>query len=546
MRILAYNHAHDGAAVLVEDGRLVYSLESEKDDGKRHDRLTPSLFLRSLQCSAAPDVVAVSGWSSQRAWTGEIYDEVATHHKRFLDQVEGGYMDEGPRGKVASRTVFAGREIERFSSSHVRSHILCSYGLSSFPQGEPCYALVWEGVIGAMYYVDEQVRISKLGDVLLAPGCRYQLLYVLADPTFPVADRDWVRMEDAGKLMALAAYGRRAPRTTEQQAVIERIMSMDILGTLSSGPTPKQQLSGSGFCNIGFESQEFRDLAYHLTAALFDKFHAFAKKHVQRGLPLIIAGGCGLNCDWNSQWRDCGLFRDVFVPPCPNDSGVAIGAAIDALHHYTGRAKLEWNVYAGEHFVEDSSGAWGFGSKPVDLSEVCHCLTNGEVIGWAQGRYEIGPRALGNRSLLAAPFTEEMRDRLNRIKQREPFRPIAPICLEEDFALHFDDPRPSPHMLYFQRVKSQNLRAVTHADGSARAQSVNDADNPAMCALLREFKRVTGVGVLCNTSLNFKGRGFVNHLSQLFALAAERQIDGIVAGSKFWRRTGTDRGRRAG
>lgn len=148
----------------------------------------------------------------------------------------------------------------------------------------------------------------------------------------------------------------------------------------------------------------------------------------------------------------------------------------------------------------------------------------------------MGPRALGNRSLLAAPFNSHTRDRLNQIKQRETFRSIAPICLEDDFERHFGHGAPSPHMLYFQHVRTPELQAIIHVDGSARAQSVNDRENPAICSLLREFKTQTGFAVLCNTSLNFKGLGFINRLSHLFSFARDRGVDCLVVGSRFWSR----------
>jgi predicted NodU family carbamoyl transferase len=524
MRILAYNPGHDGAAALLEDCRLVYSLESEKDNGPRYDRISLKLFLRSLATGKPPDVVAVSGYfdmTDAEVETGDVI-EVA-------DPIEAGYWAEGPSGKTDRESLFAGQNVHHFSSSHVRSHIMCAYGLSPFPQGQPCYVLIWEGLIGAMYYVDKHVSIQKVGDVLPYPGHRYGFLYPLASPT-PT------RTDPAGKVMALAAYGRQGAPTAEQESMISAIMAADLASLVAPYMSSSSTFDSTRFYNIGVESQEFKDLAWQVSSALFERFFKFAKEHVTPGLPLLIAGGCGLNCEWNSQWRQSGLFSDVFVPPCPNDSGVALGAAIDAQHHFTGEAKVEWTVHAGDPFIEDAQVSPYFDSNPLDLSEICRRLLSGDVIGWVQGRYELGPRALGNRSLLAEPFSVKARDKLNSIKQREGYRPIAPICLEEEFGRHFEHQGPSPHMLYFQRVRSKELSAITHVDGSARAQSVNDAQNPAICALLRKFRDQSGVGVLCNTSLNFSGRGFVNHLSQLFKLGRARGIDGLAVGNRFWTR----------
>jgi hydroxymethyl cephem carbamoyltransferase len=206
------------------------------------------------------------------------------------------------------------------------------------------------------------------------------------------------------------------------------------------------------------------------------------------------------------------------------------------MHFHTGRAKLEWTVYSGEEFVDDLGAGIGIPSSALDLEEVCAHLRNGAVIAWVQGRYEMGPRALGNRSLLAAPFEAGMCDKLNQIKQREEFRPIAPICLREDFHSHFDSTaEESPHMLYFQKVKSKALGAITHVDGSARAQTVTAQQNPRMHALLQTFKNLTGYGVLCNTSLNFKGAGFINRMSDLVEYSRERGLDGFVVGERFFK-----------
>lgn len=523
MKILAYNCGHDGSVVLIEDGRLQFCLESEKDDGLRHLwAIPPELFLRSLQLPEPPDIVAISGFRSRSMLGAHI-----AHPSR--DNVEAGYFEEGPKGKIARETIFVGRNIRRFSSSHVRSHIMCSYGMSPFPQGQPCYALIWEGRLGAMYYIDENVSIQKIGDVVEHPGVRYIFPYWLANPS-GYGDED-----PAGRVMALAAYGRPEARTAEQQELIDYIFSFD-----PWADRDKSKFNKSPYFDLGVESQDCKDLSRHLSIEMFDRFYKFAKKHVRPGLPLLIGGGCGLNCDWNSQWRECGLFSDVFVPPCPNDSGVSIGAAVDALHHYTKNAKISWNVYCGDPFIEDEIESPGFEVHPLNLPDICRRLKRGEVIAWVQGRYEIGPRALGNRSLLAAPFSSQSRDKLNRIKQREAYRPIAPICLEEDFGRHFEHHGPSPHMLYFQRVRSSELAAITHVDGSARGQSVSDVENPQICALLREFREQTGFGVLCNTSLNFKGCGFINRMSHLFLYARQRELDGFVVGDHFFERIHAD------
>ena len=517
MKIFAYKPGHDGHVAMIEDGRLAFSLENEKDSGPRYSRITPELLLHGLSVAeAVPDVLAVSGWM-RSFWP-------------MRTPIGSGYFGHDERCIIDRPQRLAGRDIRYFSSSHERSHVIGSYAMSPFPQGQPCYALVWEGVIGSFYRIDEAVQVTKLGTPMNAPGEKYGFLYGLADPGWPLGARQ-VRREDAGKLMAIAGYGSAGPPTAEMRDLIDRLIAWDG----EAAPLSKADFADTRFCDIGLESQEFRDLARRFQAAMFERFHEFARANMRERLPLLISGGCGLNCDWNSAWQRSGLFEDTFVQPCTNDSGSAIGTAADAQYRLTGNAKISWTPYAGEEFVLDDVDLTGFEASRRDDREIADRLANGEVLAWVQDRYELGPRALGNRSLLAAPFTKEMHARLNAIKKREGFRPIAPILLEEELDRLFEHHGPSPYMLYFQRVKTDALPAVTHVDGSARVQTVTRDQNPRMHALLRAFMARTGYGVLCNTSLNFSGKGFINRMSDLVRYVRETGFDGFVVGDVFHR-----------
>lgn len=164
----------------------------------------------------------------------------------------------------------------------------------------------------------------------------------------------------------------------------------------------------------------------------------------------------------------------------------------------------------------------------ADPGMVADMLAEDLVLAWVSGRYEIGPRALGNRSILAAPFLESTRTRLNEIKQREQFRPIAPVCLEEDASRWFGCDRASAYMLYTHGVRTDALAAVTHVNKTARIQTVSPATNRALYNLLVAFKARTGYGVLCNTSLNFHGRGFINRIDDLSSYVLNHDMDGFV------------------
>ncbi|MGN9908682.1 carbamoyltransferase C-terminal domain-containing protein [Phytohabitans sp. LJ34] len=516
MLILSFKEGHDGTIAAIDNGALLFSLEAEKDSRLRYSSLTAEVFaLAASKLPREPDVIALGGWIKG--------------YQAMDPSSRTGYYGVGPASVSDEAGRFFGKPVRVFSSTHERSHIMAAYGMSSVEAGQPCYCLVWEGNIGSFYRIDEEGRVSHLREVLTYPGNKYGFLFALADPKFP-ASQEFMRLEDAGKQMALAGFADDRQNDPGEQAVVDFILAQTevITGRL------KAALRESPLHDVGLHSPVYRNAAAGLSDAIFERFYDYARENLTEGLPLLVSGGCALNCEWNRRWRESGLFADVFVPPCPNDSGSALGTAIDAQHFYAGSASITWSVYGGSEFVDDIPfDSSRYLTKPFDPAEVARFLLDGGIIGWARGRWEIGPRALGNRSILAAPFSNETTRRLNAIKQREDYRPIAPIVLEEDAGMWFSGASPDPYMLYFSTVKSDALPAVTHVDGTARVQTVTFEDNPAICSLLVAFRELTGYSVLCNTSLNFSGKGFINRTSDLIAYGEARGLDGYVVGDSF-------------
>ena len=512
VKILSYNPGHDGAIAFLRDSHLVFSVEAEKNSNFRYSPISPhDLFVALGELDELPDVLSIGGW-----WPND--------GRLAEPRITAGYRGISKNDVFVCQRHFLGKRIEYFSSSHERSHLLCAFGMSELPAGTPCYALVWEGSIGAFYEIDDRMNITLLADVMNEPGHRYALLYGLADPTFN-KNGAFSRHSDAGKLMALASYSTRKTPSVEEQNIIDFLMQQ----RTHLEPRACNDLMRSRYYNVGVEDPEFRNLAGIFSDKIFDTFYQFAKANMKKGLPLIIAGGCGLNCDWNTKWKEAGLFLDVFVPPVANDSGSAIGTAIDAQFYFTGSPKIAWNVYSGVSF--NTSGS--FEMAQYDLYEtnyelIADMLANDLIVGWVSGKYEIGPRALGNRSILAAPFQESTRVRLNEIKQREEFRPIAPVCMEEEAEQWFGCNQASPFMLFTHRVRTNALAAVTHVNGTARVQTVSPRTNQNLYDLLTAFRARTGYGVLCNTSLNFNERGFINNIDDLSAYAVKHNLDGFV------------------
>jgi hydroxymethyl cephem carbamoyltransferase len=350
-------------------------------------------------------------------------------------------------------------------------------------------------------------------------------MFMLADPSY-VDGATPYRFDDAGKMMALAAYGQEGTPAADEKRLIDWVLGHpDIVGG-----SAKAALSDSPYFNIGVRSEEFYALARAHSNAILDRFMTWARKNLQRDIPLVIGGGCGLNCDWNSAWAKSGLFSDVFVPPCTNDSGSAIGTAIQAQQNLAGSASVQWNVYCGSRERDRYAdlNASGVTFEAANVDRIVDDLCRGQVVAVMRGRCEIGPRALGARSLLADPRDAAMLNRLNRIKQREAYRPIAPICIVEAADTFFDMPVKNKYMLYLAKVRDPRIPAVTHVDNSARVQVVSEADNSFVWKLVSQFGIRTGVPVLGNTSLNLKGRGFIDEVADLIRFCRDHGVQRAV------------------
>jgi hydroxymethyl cephem carbamoyltransferase len=518
MLILALNPGHDGAIAAIQDGKLEFCIEAEKDSFERHAHVNPSTLLQATErLDAVPDVIALSGWVKD-GWLANVF-------------IGAGYI--GSHAIEERPVNFLGKKARLFTSSHERSHILMAIGMAPRDDAPLRAVLVYEGDIGSFYLIDADMKIVKEVPVMYQPGGRYAFLFALADQLIPDSG-GYPRLDDAGKLMALAAYGNVDIADDNIVETVERIISVD-----SVWPAPKDRFLDSSVYNAGVTADTTKIAAALLTKRMFEVFADAARQHLPRGIPLYISGGCGLNCDWNAMWRDLGHFSSVFVPPCTNDSGAAIGTGIDALVSQTGDPFIDWDVYCGLEFEWDRDpDAEIWEARKLDNRALARAIANEHrVIGWVQGRWELGPRALGARSILADPFNPGIKERLNIIKNREDYRPIAPVCRLEDVGKVFqDEQHPDPYMLYFRLAKNWDLGAVTHVDRSARVQTVTKKTMPSLYDLLTASAKETGVGALCNTSLNFKGAGFINRMSDLALYGERHGLDDLVVGDKWFSR----------
>jgi carbamoyltransferase len=259
---------------------------------------------------------------------------------------------------------------------------------------------------------------------------------------------------------------------------------------------------------------------------------------------LVIAGGCGLNCAANGRLLREGPFERIYIPPAPHDAGCTVGAALLLYHEVLGHPRQfeMTHAYYGPEYGEADIGRalleQGIVAQPVAdeetlLSKTVEVLGGGGVVGWFQGAMEFGPRALGARSFLADPRHDTIRDTINaKIKQRELFRPFAPSIKEESAGDYFKTAQSSPFMNLTVPVRPEKrslIPAVTHIDGSARVQTVRQADNPRYWRLLDRFERCSGLPILLNTSFNIQ-EPIVCTPEQALATFLKSGVDALVIG----------------
>jgi carbamoyltransferase len=269
---------------------------------------------------------------------------------------------------------------------------------------------------------------------------------------------------------------------------------------------------------------------------------------------LCLGGGVALNGVANYRILKEGPFENLYISPSPGDGGSAIGCAQYLYYcHKKNKRKIEHNgkiiqnnIFVGPSYSNDEIKSF-LDTNKIDykfletnslLETTAQLIAEGHVVGWYQGKMEWGPRALGNRSILADARNAKMKDILNeKIKHRESFRPFAPCILEEHASEYFDIDTPSPYMLLVAPVKKpEKIPAVTHVDGTARLQTVSNDTNPLFYDLINEFYKITDIPVLINTSMNVRGEPIVNTIEQAYNMIIKTDMDYIVLGNYIVKR----------
>ena len=360
---------------------------------------------------------------------------------------------------------------------------------------------------------------------------------------------DWNK---CGELMGLAPYGRR-----EQVKPLMDIADNDLTVPRWSAEFNQPYLTDIGKkWETSPSMRHWEDLAWRVQDDTEKVLLARANwlRETTGAKNLCIAGGVALNCVANGRVAREAGFENVWIQPAAGDDGIAIGCAyygyLEILkqrrsfvmdHSYVGRSYSEEKIRAATQRSMVRIQTTAVQSADI-CAETAKLLADQKVIGWFQGRSEFGPRALGNRSLIADPRKAEMKDILNsRVKHRQPFRPFAPIVLEERAKDIFEGEEDSPFMLIAKSVRPEwrdKIPAIVHIDGTARVQTVREATNPVLYRLLKEFEALTGVPVLINTSFNIKGEPIVETPRDAMRCFLTTGIDHLVLHDTLVSKTG--------
>ena len=539
MRVLGINAVfHDPAAALVADGVTIAAAEEERFSRRKHGKRPVAFSAWELPEQAAR-------WCLQRAGvTPDNLDAVAYSYDPDLVDPTALGMDgdwEGLRTLYARRaprflaTALPGLDpaIVRPVAHHV-AHA-ASAGLAA-PFGD-CAVLVLDGRGEAVSHLAGVYRGGELS-VLAEQRLPHSLGLAYEEVTEHLG---FLRSSDEYKVMALASYGRPRFLAELRELIIVREDGGFEVAPIDWGSLVKARPSGTPW------AADHADLAASVQARLEEVLLELVRwLHGRCGLPrLALAGGVALNCVANTRIAAEGPFREVWVQPAAGDAGTALGGALH-LSLEAGLPAPMPGADLGREWADDEIEAMlrvaqvPF-TRPADVADTAAAaLARDEIVGWFQGRAEFGPRALGHRSLLAHPGNAANLERLNDIKGREQFRPVAPMVLAGRAAEIFSrGPIPSPYMLFVHDVSPawrDRIPAVVHVDGTARIQTVDPARAPLTARMLEQFAVRTGLPVVVNTSFNTAGRPIVDSPRDALECFGSTPLDVLVIGPFLVRR----------
>lgn len=578
---------HDAAAVLLKDGEVLGALQEERVSGIKGDAQFPLGAIEALMRMHGINWREID----QIAW----YEQPFLKFERLLETTftvfPGGlrffmqWFPEWMKGKLFLKRTIK-KEIKKIGGSafrgsiifseHHLSHALSAFVASGFDEaavlcidgvGEWSTCTLWEGNNGDLRLIKEMRYPHSLG--LVYSTVTHYLGFKINSGEY--------------KVMGLAPYANRSSFIYKQcKNVLKEMVQWNEDGSIWVSPQYFRfhHLKTFYVANkwkklLGFSPRipesEIQEHHIALAAAMQDLLNeavlklALMAKQLTGKKQLCMAGGVALNCTSNSVIQDAGIFEEIFIQPAAGDSGAALGAG-----WYAERKKMSKNAFSvslGRSFSNhEIEKALTMHEYPITyqllereelIERTAGALCERKVIGWFRGREEWGPRALGNRSILASPMGIETQARVNqKIKFREDFRPFAPVVLEEEKQEYFDMKYSSPFMLFIYKIKEKYrstlsadyfdldwknklavdrsiFQAICHVDFSARVQTVNAHQNKDLCDLLLKFKQFSGHPILLNTSFNVRKKPMVGNVADAINCFLQTDMDVLVL-ENYW------------
>ena len=543
---------HDGAACLIEDGRIVAAAEEERFTRRKHDA--------SFPVHAIEYCLAEAGIGPERI------DHVVFYEKPLLkfERILSSYLETFPHSHTAfvrAMGIWLKDKIwtrdairqhlpkgELSFGEHHLSHAASAFLVSPFDEA----AVLTADGVGE--WTTTSIGVGQGTSLELLKEIRYPHSLGLLYSAF-TAYLGFEVNEGEYKVMGMAAYG--TPRYTAEVRQMLDIAAdgsfqldlryMDYHRSLRTYSSKFVELFGPARDPEAELEERYADIAASIQRVLEDILVTIATD-LQRttGMrKLTMAGGVALNGLANTRILKEAGFDELFIQPAAGDSGGAIGAAAYLYHTVLGHPRVEpmRHAYLGPEYSDEEIAVFlDRNSIPATLlpeaeliERVAELLAAEKVIGWLRGRMEFGPRALGARSILASPRRAEMKDVINeKIKHRERFRPFAPSVLLEEAPRYFDLGCESPYMLHIAPVREErrsDIPAVTHADGTSRLQTVRRETNPAYYELIAAFGRRTGVPVIVNTSFNVRGEPIVRTPQEAYTCFIHTDLDYLTLGN---------------
>jgi carbamoyltransferase len=541
---------HDSAACIARDGEIVFGVAEERLSRVKHDNSFPVLSIRACLdfAKVKPEQLdfVCFGWPRAGALyrhdlacllrgaypaSREIFVNTTYLFARMWKQASGWNRFLKAFGTTRAKPIFL---------DHHLAHAISAYAFSGFAEaavvitdGRGAWEAtsIWHGKDGRLEHVETIPFPNSLG-----------LFY--AEFTHYLG---FAKYSDEWKVMGLAPYGEPGVSLRDWIVPDDDPYWVNAKGLLGAGAADVRSIEARLGPQRAPESDiaaTHRNIAFAVQDACEQAMMTLAKRAVEKTKcrNLCFAGGVALNSKANGKILTSGLVDNLFVQPAAADDGVALGAALAPHFEHSGRLPLRAmrHAYLGTEFSESAieNSLRTFKLRYTRASnvaaETAERVAAGKIVGWFQGRMEFGPRALGSRSILADPRDAAMKDRVNNaVKFREEWRPFAPSMLKEAAPEYLEGVTDSPFMIVTAQVRKEKqsvIPAVTHADESARPQTVEKEINPLYYRMIEEFGKRTGVPVVMNTSFNLRGEAIVNSPTDAIRTFYSSGLDALAIG----------------